>query len=155
MFVCQQKRKNPCAISSLLSHVHLVNGQIYHQICEYGGCDFLEIPPLSEKVLEEIFSSLLMTFFFFQTQMAPTQIQPTVSYFHLRIAMDWIRLSFTSSIVSMPYTVTTVTAQHLVGDTTFTSPTMQVRTQTLTQTWVTIMCSWLATSTVIVTRKIF
>lgn len=29
-----------------------------------GGWDFLEIPPLSEKVLEEIFSSLLMTFFF-------------------------------------------------------------------------------------------
>lgn len=91
---------------------------------------------MSEKVLEGIFSSLLMTFFFFQTRVAPTQIQPTVSYFHLRIAMDWIRLSFTSSIVCMPYTVTTVTAQHLVGDTTFTSPTMQVRTQTLTQTWV-------------------
>ena len=93
--------------------------------------------------------------FLFQTQVAPTQIQPTVSYSHLRIAMDWIRLSFTSSIVSMPYTVTAVTDQHLVGDTTFTSPTMQVRTQTLTQTWVTIMCSWLATGTVIVTRKIF
>lgn len=29
-----------------------------------GGWDFLEIPPLSEKVLEGIFSSLLMRFFF-------------------------------------------------------------------------------------------
>ena len=109
---------------------------------------------MSEKVLEGIFSSLLMTFFF-QTRVAPTKIQPTVSYSHLRIAMDWIRLSFTSNIVSMPYTVTTIAAQHLVMDTTFTSPIMQVRTQTLTQTWVTIMCSWLATSTVIVTREIF
>ena len=109
---------------------------------------------MSEKVLEGIFSSLLMRFFF-QTRVAPSQIQPTVSYSPLRIAMDWIRLSFTSSIVSVPYTVTTVTAQHLVPDTTFTSPIMQVRTQTLSQTWVTIMCSRLATSTMKVTRQIF